>query len=202
MRKRGQTRASDKGAQFNGRIVRSTDFGYFVEVEPGLDGLVHLSQLPLGVKAGDASVAIGSQVTGWIREVDPAKKRLSLSLREVATNDPWETAQQKYSIGRVVEGTIDHVAAPGIFVLLEPGLTGLIPNSESGPEEKQLKPGDKVVVRVMSVDASRKRISLSSEAAKAAAERDEYVKFMDERGDNEGESAMALAFKRAMEKKN
>ncbi len=190
------------GAQFNGRIVRSTDFGYFVEVEPGLDGLVHLSQLPLGVKAGDASVAIGSQVTGWIREVDPAKKRLSLSLREVATNDPWETAQQKYSIGRVVEGTIDHVAAPGIFVLLEPGLTGLIPNSESGPEEKQLKPGDKVVVRVMSVDASRKRISLSSEAAKAAAERDEYVKFMDERGDNEGESAMALAFKRAMEKKN
>ncbi|HET7707092.1 MAG TPA: S1 RNA-binding domain-containing protein [Thermoanaerobaculia bacterium] len=190
------------GAQFNGKIVRSTDFGYFVEVEPGLDGLVHLSQLPLGVKAGDPSVAIGSQVTGWIREVDPAKKRLSLSLREVATNDPWETAQQKYSIGRVVEGTIDHVAAPGIFVLLEPGLTGLIPNSESGPEEKQLKPGDKVVVRVMSVDASRKRISLSSEAAKAAAERDEYVKFMDERGDNEGESAMALAFKRAMEKKN
>lgn len=189
------------GAQFNGRIVRSTDFGYFVEVEPGLDGLVHLSQLPLGVKAGDPSVAIGSSVTGWIREVDPSKKRLSLSLREVATNDPWETAQQKYSIGRVVEGTIDHVAAPGIFVLLEPGLTGLIPNSESGAEEKALKPGDKVVVRVMSVDASRKRISLSSEAAKAAAERDEYVKFMDERGDNEGESAMALAFKRAMEKK-
>src|SRR5688500_6626814 len=189
------------GAQFNGRIVRSTDFGYFVEVEPGLDGLVHLSQLPLGVKAGDESVAIGSSVTGWIREVDPSKKRLSLSLREVATNDPWETVQQKYSLGRVVEGTIDHTAAPGIFVLLEPGLTGLIPNSESGPEEKKLAPGDKVVVRVMSVDASRKRISLSSEAAKAAAERDEYVKFMDERGDNEGESAMALAFKRAMEKK-
>ena len=190
------------GAQFNGKIVRSTDFGYFVEVEPGLDGLVHLSQLPLGVKAGDESVAIGSSVTGWIREVDPAKKRLSLSLREVATNDPWETVQQKYSIGRVVEGTIDHTAAPGIFVLLEPGLTGLIPNSESGPEEKQLQPGAKVVVRVMSVDPSRKRISLSTEAAKAAAERDEYVKFMDERGDNEGESAMALAFKRAMEKKS
>lgn len=189
------------GAQFSGRIVRSTDFGYFVEVEPGLDGLVHLSQLPLGVKAGDESVAIGSSVSGWIREVDPGKKRLSLSLREVATNDPWETAPSKYSIGRVVEGTIDHTAAPGIFVLLEPGLTGLIPNSESGPEEKALKPGDKVVVRVMSVDPSRKRISLSSEAAKAAAERDEYVKFMDERGEGEGESAMALAFKRAMEKK-
>ncbi|HUP48955.1 MAG TPA: S1 RNA-binding domain-containing protein [Thermoanaerobaculia bacterium] len=189
------------GAPFTGKIVRSTDFGYFVEVEPGLDGLVHLSQLPLGVKPGDSSVAIGSTVSGWIREVDPSKKRLSLSLREVAVNDPWETAPQKYAAGRLVEGTVDHIAAPGIFVLLEPGLTGLIPNSEAGPEEKKLKPGDKVVVRVMSVDSGRKRISLSSEAAKAAAERDEYVKFMDERGDAEGESAMALAFRRAMEKK-
>ena len=195
------------GSAFNGRIVRSTDFGYFVEVEPGLDGLVHLSQLPLGVKPGDDSVSIGSNVTGWVREVDPSKKRLSLSLREVATRDPWENASQKYSIGRVVEGTVDHGAAPGIFVELEPGLTGLIPNSEiqvppGSDPTKVYSAGEKVLVRVMSVDPSRKRISLSAEAAKAAAERDEYVKFMDDRGDGgEGESAMALAFKRAMEKK-
>jgi small subunit ribosomal protein S1 len=195
------------GSAFNGRIVRSTDFGYFVEVEPGLDGLVHLSQLPLGVKPGDDSVAIGSNVAGWVREVDPSKKRLSLSLREVATRDPWEGASQKYAIGRVVEGTVDHGAAPGIFVELEPGLTGLIPNSEiqvppGSDPTKVHQAGEKVLVRVMSVDSSRKRISLSAEAAKAAAERDEYVKFMDDRGDGgEGESAMALAFKRAMEKK-
>src|SRR5207253_3231008 len=95
------------GTQFAGRIVRSTDFGLFVEVEPGLDGLVHFSQLPLGVKQNDPTVAIGSTVTGWVREVDPSKKRLSLSLREVATNDPWENATQKYPIGRVVEGVVD-----------------------------------------------------------------------------------------------
>jgi len=64
------------GTQFTGRIVRSTDFGYFVEVEPGLDGLVHLSQLPFGVKPGDTSVQIGSTVSGWVREVDPSRKRL------------------------------------------------------------------------------------------------------------------------------
>jgi small subunit ribosomal protein S1 len=196
------------GAQFNGKIVRSTDFGYFVEVEPGLDGLVHLSQLPLGVKAGDPSVSIGSSVTGWVREVDPGKKRLSLSLREVATTDPWENAPQKYPIGRVVEGTVDHGAAPGVFVQLEPGLTGLIPTSEiSAPPgsdpSKAFTPGERVVVRVMSIDSNRKRISLSADAAKAAAERDEYVKFMgDQREETaEGESAMALAFRRAMEKK-
>ncbi len=196
------------GTQFTGRIVRSTDFGYFVEVEPGVDGLVHVSQLPHGVKPGDPEVAIGTYVQGWVREVDPSKKRLSLSLRAVAVNDPWETATQRYSIGRVVEGTVDHGAAPGIFVELEPGLTGLIPNSEisvppgADPSQAHL-PGEKLMVRIMSIDPNRKRISLSHEAAKAAAEREEYTKFMDERNEESAsESAMALAFRRAMEKKN
>jgi small subunit ribosomal protein S1 len=194
------------GTPFSGRIVRSTDFGYFVEVEPGLDGLVHVSQLPHGVKPGDAEVAIGTGVQGWVREVDPSKKRLSLSLRAVAVNDPWENVNQRYPIGRVVEGTVDHGAAPGIFVELEPGLTGLIPNSEisvppgSDPTQAH-KAGEKLMVRIMSVDANRKRISLSHEAAKAAADREEYTKYMDERSDEGGESAMALAFKRAMERK-
>ncbi|HEX2121001.1 MAG TPA: S1 RNA-binding domain-containing protein [Thermoanaerobaculia bacterium] len=192
------------GTPFTGRIVRSTDFGYFVEVEPGLDGLVHVSQLPHGIKPGDEEVAIGSTVQGWVREVDPSKKRLSLSLRAVAVHDPWEGVNQRYPIGKVVEGTVDHGAAPGIFVELEPGLTGLIPNSEisvppgSDPTQAH-QAGEKLMVRVMSVDANRKRISLSHEAAKAAVEREEYTKFMDERNDESGESAMALAFKRAME---
>src|SRR5213075_2493276 len=190
------------GSQFSGTIVRTTDFGLFVEVEPGIDGLVHYSQLPLGVKQGDDSIAIGSHVTGWVREVDPSRKRLSLSLREVAASDPWEGVNQRYPIGRVVEGTVDHGGAPGIFVQLEPGLTGLIPNSEivvppGGDPSRAHEPGHKLAVRIMSVDAQRKRISLSHEAAKAAAERDEYVKFMDDRGEpsTESESAMALAFK-------
>src|SRR6058998_1496396 len=178
------------GTQFSGTIVRTTDFGLFVEVEPGIDGLVHYSQLPFGVKREDESIAIGTHVTGWIREVDPSRKRLSLSLREIAANDPWENASQKYQIGRVFEATVDHGGAPGIFVQLEPGLTGLIPNSEitvaPGADPSQAHtPGEKLLVRVMSVDAQRKRISLSHEAAKAAAERDEYVKFMDERAESE-----------------
>jgi small subunit ribosomal protein S1 len=195
------------GTQFTGRIVRSTDFGYFVEVEPGVDGLVHVSQLPHGIKPGDAEVGIGSTVQGWVREVDPSKKRLSLSLRAVAVSDPWETASQRYSIGRVVEGTVDHAAAPGVFVELEPGLTGLIPNSEIGAAPGQdpssvHHAGEKLMVRIMSIDTSRKRISLSHEAARAAADREEYNKLMDERNDeNSGESAMALAFRKAMEKK-
>jgi len=190
------------GTPFSGKIVRSTDFGFFVEVEPGLDGLVHVSQLPIGVKTNDPSVAIGQIVSGWVREVDASKKRLSLSLREVAISDPWENAAQKYPIGRVVETTLDHAGQPGLFVQLEPGLVGLVPNSEIANEVSEaVKAGDKLIVRVMSVDPSRKRISLSYDAAKAAADREEYSKFMDEQREGEGESAMALAFRRAMEKK-
>lgn len=188
------------GTPFTGKIVRSTDFGFFIEVEPGLDGLVHVSQLPLGVKPNDASVGIGQSVSGWVREVDASKRRLSLSLREVAINDPWESVGQKYPTGKVIEAIIDHLGAPGVFVQIEAGLVGLVPNSEI-TEGGSLKPGDKIVVRVMSVDSNRKRISLSHDAAKAAAEREEYSKFMDDQRGVEGESAMALAFRRAMERK-
>jgi small subunit ribosomal protein S1 len=168
---------------------------------------VHVSQLPLGIKAGDNEVAIGSNVEGWVREVDPSKKRLSLSLRAVAVNDPWENAHNRYPIGKVVQGTVDHGAAPGVFVELEPGLTGLIPNSEIGAPPNTdpttvHHAGEKLMVRIMSVDANRKRISLSHEAAKAAADREEYAKVMEERNEeSSSESAMALAFKRAMEGK-
>ncbi len=196
------------GAPFTGKVVRTTDFGLFIEVEPGVDGLVHYSQLPFGVKQGDPTITIGSTVTGWVREVDPSKKRLSLSLREVAISDPWENVTQRYPIGKVVEATVDHGGAPGVFVQVEPGMTGLIPNSEiivppGADPSKAFEPGEKVLVRVMNVDPQRKRMSLSHEAAKAALERDEYTKFVDERTETapEGESAMALAFRRAMEKK-
>lgn len=190
------------GTPFTGKIVRSTDFGFFVEVEPGLDGLVHVSQLPLGVKTNDGSVAIGQAVSGWVREVDPLKRRLSLSLREVAISDPWETVAQKYPAGKVVEATVDHAGPPGVFVQIEPSLVGLVPNSEmTEAASGSIKPGERIVVRVMSVDTNRKRISLSHDAAKAAVEHEEYSKFMDEQREGEGESAMALAFRRAMEKK-
>jgi len=196
------------GAPFTGKIVRTTDFGLFIELEPGVDGLVHTSQLPFGIKQGDPSIAIGTTVTGWVREVDPSKKRLSLSMREVAVSDPWENVNHRYPIGKVVEAIVDHGGGPGVFVQVEPGLTGLIPSSEisvppGADPTRAFQPGEKVVVRVMSVDAQRKRMSLSHEAAKAALERDEYTKFVDERSEAapEGESAMALAFRRAMEKK-
>ena len=126
----------------------------------------------------------------------------------MATRDPWERRRAALSgIGKVVEGTVDHGGAPGIFVQIEPGLTGLIPNSEisvapGADPSRAHEAGEKLAVRIMSIDPQRKRISLSHEAAKAAAERDEYVEVLPRSAaTTTGESAMALAFKRAMEKK-
>jgi small subunit ribosomal protein S1 len=194
------------GAQFNGRIARRTDFGFFVELEPGVDGLLHVSQLPPGMKPTDETLAIGSTINGWIREVDPAKRRISLALREVSTTNPWDEVETRYSVGRVVEGTVERAAQPGVFVSLEPGLTGLIPVSEmnipAGSDPAKVHhPGQRVQVKILSVDPERKRIALSHEGAKEALDRGEYLKYQEEAKENEGKSAMALAFERAFANK-
>jgi len=195
------------GMQFSGKVARATDFGLFVEVEQGLDGLVHVSQLPIGLKLSDPSLAVGSTVTGWVREVDSQKRRLSLALREVSTIDPWETAPTRFAAGKVIEGVVERAGGPGVFIQLEPGLTGLIPISELGlpsgsDPAKTFKPGDKLVAKVISIDPQRKRISLSVEGAKAAAERGEYLEYVaDSKQETvDGKSAMALALEKAMKK--
>ncbi len=193
------------GDAFTGTIARATDFGFFVELEPGLDGLLHVSQLPIGLKQSDESLAIGNSISGWVREVDAERRRISLAMREVASGDPWEDIEQKFPVGRVVEGTVERAGQPGVFVALEPGLTGLIPVSEmslppGGDPGKAHQPGEKLAVKILSVDRSRRRISLSHEGAKAAAERGEFLEYVEDSkaGAAESKSAMALALERAM----
>lgn len=196
------------GAQFSGKIVRKADFGLFVEVEPGLDGLVHFSQLPLGMTKDSPELQIGETVTGWVREVDPSRKRLSLALREVATDDPWENAATRYPLGRIVEGVVERASQPGVFVSLEPGLTGLIPASELAPGSSPTEahaPGEKLAVRVISIDPERRRIALSHEAARAAGDPEAYAGFVKQQQKEEsggGKSAMALALEKALSDKD
>jgi len=172
------------GASFTGTVARHADFGLFVEVEPGIDGLVHVSALPPGVSAKDPQVAVGQTVQGWVKEVDAAHRRLSLSLREVATGDPWSGIGERYGEGTVVKGEVESVAVFGVFVRLEPGLTGLIPNSETGVPPgtvtKHFASGQKVEVKVIGLDTQRKRISLSAAGAKAEADRGDLRSYREE----------------------
>ena len=115
------------GAPFTGKIARKTEFGLFVELEPEIDGLVHLSRLPPGVALDDASLAVGETISGWVQEVDGKRKRVSLSLREIAKGDPWKGIEERFAEGAVVQGTVESAAQFGVFINLEPGLTGLLP---------------------------------------------------------------------------
>jgi small subunit ribosomal protein S1 len=173
------------GASFTGAVARHADFGLFVEVEPGVDGLVHVSQLPPGVTLKDASVAVGQTVQGWVREVEPSAKRLSLTLREVAASDPWDGIESRLGEGTVTSGEVENVAQFGVFVRLEAGLTGLIPNSENGlphgtPASKAFQAGQKVEVKVIGLDKQRKRISLSVGKAKEEADRRDLKSYHEE----------------------
>ena len=171
---------------FEGNIARKTEFGLFVELLPGVDGLIHVSQLPPGMKLDDETLAIGAPVRGWVRECDPERRRLSLTLREVATSDPWVDAATRYGIGTIAEGTVERTANFGVFVQLEPGLTGLIPASETdvpkgGDLAARFAPGSRIATTVLSVDPERKRISLSVKKAKEGKAAKDFHRWAEER---------------------
>jgi small subunit ribosomal protein S1 len=191
---------------FSGRVVRSTDFGVFVELEPGLDGLLHVSQLPPGTELDAAELGVGETVTGWIREVDTSNHRIGLTMRRPPDRDPWERVEMRYQEGQAVEGTIENVADFGVFVELEPGLSALIPISEMGIGRDQdptaiFKPGEAVTTKVMSIDGGRQRMSLSLKAFKRDQERAEYAGHMDTGSSEPSVTGFGAALMNALEKK-
>jgi small subunit ribosomal protein S1 len=174
------------GTPFEGQVARKAEFGVFVELLPGVDGLLHVSQLPPGMTIEDPMLSAGNTVKGWVKECDLARRRLSLSLRELASGDPWLDAATRYPTGTVVDGVVERTAAFGVFVELEPGLTGLIPASESDlPRGADLTasfaPGAKVTASVLTVDPARKRISLSLKKAKENRAAKEFRKWSEEK---------------------
>jgi small subunit ribosomal protein S1 len=174
------------GAPFEGTVARKTEFGVFVELFPGVDGLIHVSQLPLGMKLEDESLASGAPVRGWVREIDLDRRRLSLTLREVAATDPWPGAVEHYPTETAVEGIVERTANFGVFVQLEPGLTALIPASETDlPKGTDLAatflPGTRVSATVLSVDPERKRMSLSVKKAREGKAVKEYRRWAEEK---------------------
>lgn len=196
------------GSSFSGTVARKTEFGLFVELQPGVDGLIHVSQLPPGQSLDDPAFAPGAPISGWVKEFDEKRRRISLTLRELATSDPWIDAALRYPAGTLVEGVVERTAAFGVFVALEPGLTGLIPASETdvprgGDLAGRFVPGTKVSAAVLSVDSARKRISLSVKKAKESKVAKEFRKWSEERSAERRTevTAFGAALARALERK-
>jgi small subunit ribosomal protein S1 len=154
-----------------------------------MDGLLHVSQLPPGLELDAPEFEIGETVRGWVRDVDVDNQRIGLTLRQMPDRDPWERIEMRYQEGQTVEGTVENGADFGVFVELEPGLSGLIPISELGLEKDTdprtaFSPGEKISLKLIALDPNRRRISLSVRALAREKERQEYLRHMDS-----GESA-------------
>lgn len=156
------------GDQVTGKVVRLTSFGAFVEVVPGVDGLVHISEMShtKRVLRPDDVVQVGEMIQVVIKSIDMDSKRISLSIKD-ALGDPWTGASAKYEISSIVEGRLEKREKFGLFINLEPGVTGLMPasnisNAANASDFDRLKPGDSVPVMIQEVDEEKRRLTLAS----------------------------------------
>lgn len=194
------------GDQFKGKVVRHCEFGFFVELAPGLDGLVHTSQLPIGKSMSHPAFAAGEEIEGWVVEVAPKRRRIALSLREVPTDDPWKDLGKQYVEGAEVEGKVEQVSRFGIFVELEPGLTGLLPMSavklpEGGLARRTYPPGREIKVVIESIDRKRRRLGLAPPGSQLVGTKSDYKNYRQRQKKSTGLNVMAAAFAKLQQPK-
>jgi small subunit ribosomal protein S1 len=154
------------GDKVTGKVIKLMDFGAFVEIAPGIEGLVHVSEMSYAKrinKPGEV-VQVGDMVAAVVKQVDMEKQRISLSMRD-AEGDPWLNVAEKYPVGQTVRGTVEKRQQFGLFISLEPGVTGLLPQSVMSRADGEgtydkLGAGDTVVVSIESVNLSERKISL------------------------------------------
>ncbi len=165
------------GAVFTGRVASVRDFGAFIELGGGIQGLLHVSEMGWSrITNPNEVVAPGDQVTVKVLRVDDATGKFSLGLKQLQ-DDPWSTVTEKYQTGQVYTGRIARIADFGVFVELSPEFTGLIPIAETGLDRnadlrKAFAVGAAVNAVVLEVDAANRRIRLSK---KAVAEQEEQA---------------------------
>ena len=156
-----------EGDKLMGRVTRCPAFGAFVEIAPGIEGLVHISELSYKkriLKPEDV-VKVGETVSVMVKEIDAARKRMSLSIRDVE-GDPWINVQEKYRVGQSLEGIIEKKDKLGYFVNLEPGVTGLLPRSGIEKSDQhvligKLREGDTITVTIEEINPDKRRITLN-----------------------------------------
>jgi len=154
-------------ARFKGRVTNITDYGAFVELEPGVEGLVHVSEMSWTKKNVHPGkiVSTSQEVEVQVLDVDPQKRRISLGLKQCMPN-PWEAFAEKYPVGNELEGEIKNITEFGLFVGLPGDIDGMVHLSDldwTRPGEQAIadhKKGETVKVRVLDVDIEKERISL------------------------------------------
>ncbi len=160
------------GAEIEGTVRNLTNYGAFIEIEEGIDGLLHISDMSWTRKIGHPNEILekGARISCQVLNVDQDRKRIALGLKQLR-DDPWETdIPSRYEPGDVVKGKVTKLTNFGVFVELEPGLEGLLHISEladhkvESPEEV-VKVGDEIEVKILRVDRGERKIGLSRKKA-------------------------------------
>jgi small subunit ribosomal protein S1 len=156
------------GARVRGKVTRCAPFGAFVEIAPGIEGLVHISELSYTRRVAKTEDVVqpGETVSVLIKDIDAEKRRISLSLRE-AEGDPWVEITEKLRVGQTISGTVEKKEPFGFFVTVMPGVTGLLPKSKIAqaadpPAIERLRVGDTISVTLDGIDPPKRRISLTA----------------------------------------
>lgn len=155
------------GARVQGKVVSTTDYGAFIELEPGVEGLVHVSEMSWSKRAKHPSkiVNVGDVVDVVVLDIKLDQRRISLGLKQT-TEDPWQKLSEKYPVGSTVTGTVRNLTDFGAFVEIEEGIDGLIHVSDISWTERVKNPseafkkGDSVTAKVLRIDAENRRLSL------------------------------------------
>lgn len=155
------------GARVHGRVISVTDYGAFIELEQGIEGLVHVSEMTWSKRMKHPSklVNVGDQVEAVVLNVNPQERRISLGLKQLEIN-PWESLHEKFPVGSTVEGKVRNLTDFGAFIEIEDGIDGLVHVSNLSwtkrvkhPSEV-LKKGDKVKAIVLAIEPDNRRLSL------------------------------------------
>ena len=163
----GVTEKYPPGAKFSGRVTNITDYGAFVELEAGVEGLVHVSEMSWTKKNVHPGkiVATSQEVDVLVLDVDASKRRISLGLKQVQRN-PWEEFAEQHPVGGTVEGEVRNITEFGLFIGLGPDMDGMVHMSDISWDEagetaiNKFEKGSMVTAKVLDIDAEKERISL------------------------------------------
>jgi len=155
------------GARVKGKVVSLTDYGCFVELEQGIEGLIHVSEMSWSKRTKHPSKLLnpGDELEAVVLDVNPGERRISLSLRQALSN-PWESLHERYAPGTIVEGRVRNLTDFGAFIEIEDGIDGLVHISDFSwtkrikhPSEA-VKKGEKIRAKILSIDVDNRRLSL------------------------------------------
>lgn len=169
------------GGKIGGKVTRCTNFGAFVEIKPGIEGLVHISELSYTQRISRVADVVqpGQPVSVVIKEIDTEKRRISLSLRD-AEGDPWADITEKFQPEQPVKGVVEKVEKFGVFIQLAPGIVGLLPqsviHSAGTVSMDKLKTGQTLDLVIGQVNAAERKISLKLGQGESTANWQDYAK--------------------------